>query len=82
VQVVWCYHGVPVESLRRVAKERFELWGAPGRQPSRAAAFRDEVVRVGGKGLLMTMWIPCRKPNRRRMLEAIHAVGPIYRGDA
>ena len=82
VQVVWRYDGVPEESLRRVAKEGFELWGAPGRTPSRAAAFRDAVMSVGGKGLLMTMWIPCRKPNRRRILEAIHAVGPVYRGDA
>ncbi len=82
VQVVWCYDRVPSEALRRVSKEGFELWGAPGIPPTSAAAFRDAVLRVGGKGLLMTMWIPCRKSNRRRLLDAIHAAGPVYRGEA
>jgi hypothetical protein len=82
VELLWRYDAAPTESIRRIAKEGFELWGAPGRAPSRARAFRDAVLQAGGKGLVMTMWIPCRKPNRRGILEAIHAAGPVYRGDA
>ena len=82
VEVLWRYDAVPTESIRRIRKEGFELWGAPGRGPSKVAPFRDAVVRAGGTGMLMTMWIPCRKPNRRTILDAIHASGPAYRGDA
>jgi hypothetical protein len=83
VQVLWRYDAVPEASIKRIAKLGFELWGAPGaRDPNQARQFRDSVLRVGGKGLLMTMWIPCRRPNRRRMLDAIRRMGPIYRGEA
>ncbi len=83
VQVLWRYDAVPDASIKRLRKEGFELWGAPGsRSTEGAAAFRDAVFRAGGKGLLMTMWIPCRAGSRRRILEAIHLMGPIYRNES
>ena len=83
VQVLWRYDAVPSASIKRIRELGFELWGAPGsREGAGASAFRDAVLRAGGSGLLMTMWIPCRRSNRRRMLDAIHRMGPVYRGEA
>ena len=82
VQVLWRYDAVPQKQIQRISKLGFELWGAPGwRRPAQAIAYRDAILRAGGKGLLMTTWSPCRKPNRRRLLDGIAAMGPIYRGE-
>jgi len=82
VQVLWRYDAVPAASIKRIAKLGFDLWGAPGpRSAAGAAAFREAVLRAGGKGLLMTMWIPCRPSNRRKLLDGIHRMGPVYRGE-
>jgi hypothetical protein len=51
------------------------------RNPAQTTAYRDAVLRAGGKGLLMTMWTPCRPSNRRTLLSSIEAMGPIYRGE-
>ncbi len=82
VQVVWRYDTVPAEPIRRVGKAGFELWGAPGRRPEMAAEFRKAVLKAGGRGLLMTTWGPVRKGTRKRLLEGIRAMGPVYRGEA
>ena len=68
-------------SVRRVGKAGFELWGAPGRRPEMAAQFREAVLKAGGKGLLMTTWGPVRKATRKRLVEGIRAMGPVYRGE-
>ena len=82
VQVLWRYDAVPQASIKRLRKEGFALWGAPGAQSAEAvAAFREAVLRAGGTGLLMTMWIPCRPSNRRRILDTIQRLGPAYRGE-
>jgi hypothetical protein len=81
-QIIWRYDAVPKAAIARVGRLGFELWGAPGwRRPAQATAFRDAVLRAGGKGLLMTTWMPCRASNRRALLESIRAMGPIYRGE-
>jgi hypothetical protein len=36
------------------------------------------VRRVGGRGLLVTLWIPCRPRNRRRILDRIRQL-PAWR---
>jgi hypothetical protein len=83
VQVLWRYDAVPRAGIKRLRKEGFELWGAPGsRSAEGAAAFRDAVLEAGGTGLLMTMWIPCRASNRKRILETIRRMGPVYRGES
>jgi hypothetical protein len=81
VQILWRYDAVPGAAIRRLRGQNFELWGAPGwREPAVTAEFRDAVLRAGGKGLLMTTWAPCRRPNRRLLLESVRLMGPIYRG--
>ncbi len=82
VQVLWNYRAVPRTEVRRLGRQGFELWGAPGRtDPEQMRGFRDAVLKAGGTGLLMTMWIPTRKGNRRALLDAISRMGPIYRGE-
>jgi len=81
VQLHWRYDRCPTSDLRRIAKAGFELWGAPGGTPERARAFRDALLRLGGKGLVMTAWIPCIEENRKRLLDQIRALGPVYRGE-
>jgi hypothetical protein len=82
VQVLWQYSRVPTGDIRRIRRAGFELWGAPGsRDPAQTAGFRDAVIASGGKGLLMTAWIPCRAANRKTLLDRIAAMGPIYRGE-
>jgi len=81
VQLHWRYDRCPTQDLRRIAKQGFELWGAPGGTPERVKAFRDAVVRLGGKGLVMTAWIPCTQENRERLVERIKMLGPAYRGE-
>jgi len=83
VQVLWNYHYVPAAHARRIAAEGFELWGAPGREdPEQARGFCRAVARCGGKGLLMTRWVPCRKANRAAILRQIHDQAPVYRGES
>ena len=80
--VLWNYSYVPAEHIRRIAREGFELWGAPGwRKLEQASGFVAEVARAGGKGLLMTRWEPCRPANRLAMIEQIRALAPIFRGE-
>lgn len=82
VQVLWNYSRVPAEPAKRIAEKGFELWGSPTAQDVEiAAGFRDAVLDAGGKGLMMTRWIPCIKENRKELLEAIHRMGPVYRNE-
>ena len=81
VQVIWRYDAVPAGAIRRLAREGFQLWGAPGRRPRMAAEFREAVLKAGGKGLLMTTWGPVRKATRKRLVAGIRARGSVYRGE-
>jgi len=80
VQVLWDYDRVQPEILRRLRRRGFEVWAAPGRDPAQIARWHDAVRRVGGRGLLITLWIPCRPRNRRRILDRIRqlpAAAPV-----
>ena len=82
VQVLWNYHYVPASHARRIAAAGFDLWGAPGRDdPEQVRGFCRAVACNGGKGLLMTRWVPCRKANRAAILRQIHDMAPVYRGE-
>jgi hypothetical protein len=83
VQVLWDYHSVPEEAVRRICERKFELWGAPGAgNRAQAKKFRDTVLRHGGAGLFMTTWSHCGESNRKQLLDRIREMGPIYRGEA
>jgi hypothetical protein len=71
VQVVWDYDRFQPQILRRLRGRGFEVWAAPGRDPTHIARWYDGIQRVGGRGLLLTLWVPRRPRNRRRILDRI-----------
>jgi hypothetical protein len=78
VQVLWDYERFQPEILRRLRRRGFEVWAAPGRDAGQIARWHDAVRRVGGRGLLVTLWIPCRPRNRKRILDRIRQL-PAWR---
>jgi len=80
VQAVWDYSSAWPDIVRRLVQAGFEVWGAPGQDPDQARQWRQAILQHGGQGLLMTNWIPCRRPNRAKFLRLIRTVGPIYSG--
>jgi hypothetical protein len=80
IQVLWNYWEVPAKQIKYIASKGFEVWGAPGKDPVQARNFRDAVLKVKGKGLLMTTWTQCRHPNREMLLERINSHGAALSG--
>jgi len=80
VQLIWNYHTVLTGEVRRLCRKGFELWGAPGHDPEQVQAWRDALIRYGGKGIVLTNWIPCRPGNRSKMLKLIRTCGPVCSG--
>jgi hypothetical protein len=78
VQAVWDYSSARPDIVRRLVQAGFEVWGAPGQEPDQARQWRQAILQHGGRGLLMTNWIPCRRPNRAKFLRLIRTVGPLY----
>ena len=80
VQVVWDYSHAQPDVVGRLVSEGFEVWGAPGESPEQVSKWRQIILRCGGQGLLGTMWVPCRRSNRSKLIQLIRTVGPIYSG--
>ena len=76
VQVVWDYGGVQPEIVKRLVKQEFEVWGAPGWSAEKVTEWRKVLLGNEGKGLLLTQWIPCVEENRSKLLQFIRTVGP------
>lgn len=77
VEVVWDYSNVHPQIIRRLVKEGFEVWGAPGRDVEQVMKWKQAILKYGGKGLLMTRWIPCIRSNRSELLHLIRTIGPV-----
>ncbi|MFW6189609.1 MAG: hypothetical protein ACOC7T_04170 [Planctomycetota bacterium] len=80
VQVPWNYKSTAPDVVERMVGKGFEVWGAPGGEPEKVQAWRDDILRLGGTGLLLTAWVPCRAENRDRLLELIRTCGPVCAG--
>lgn len=78
VQVVWDYKHIKPEILRRITNEGFEVWVAPNQNPMHVLRWKKAILKYGGKGLIMTTWLPCRPRNRYYMLNLIQTLGPVY----
>ena len=78
VQIIWDYRKVPPRHIRRLVNEGFQVWGAPCWDPFQAFYWKQAILGLGGKGLIMTRWIPCRRSNRSKFLRLIGTAGPIY----
>ena len=79
VQVPWNYRERQTEHIRRLCEEGFEVWGAPGWTPELVSAWREDIVRYGGTGLLLTRWIPCQRSNRTEFMDVLRNAGPSCR---
>ena len=77
VQVLWDYSDVKTENIRRIHDEGFELWGAPGADPELVVKLREELLKHGCSGILLTRWIPCVKTNRQELLNHVRTLGPL-----
>ena len=77
VHVLWNYSGTNRKVLRRVIGEGFDVWGAPGRDPDKVRECRDALLSLGGAGILLTRWAPCRRGNRAALLRLIRELGPL-----
>jgi len=80
VQLLWNYRYALPDVIRRLRRKGFEVWGAPGGTPEQVAEWRDQLLRCGGQGMLLTKWVPCRPGNRREMLKLIRTCGPVIAG--
>lgn len=80
VQVPWEYTRAQTATIERLVGVGFEVWGAPGRSAEQVAAWRDDLLRLGGKGILLTYWRPCRPSNRKAMLDMLRELGPVCSG--
>jgi hypothetical protein len=78
VQVVWDYKYFKPAILNRISGEGFEVWVAPGAEPHYVLQWKKALLEYGGKGLVMTTWMPCRPHNRVALLELIETIGPLY----
>lgn len=81
VQVVWDYRNSQPEIIRRLTEAGFEVWGAPGREPEAASAWWEDILRYGGKGLLLTRWIPCQRSNRTEFMGLLRTLGRVCGGE-
>lgn len=78
VQVPWDYIDVKPEIVDRLVQQGFEVWIAPSTEVEQVLKWRETLLRHGGKGLLMTLWISCRRSNRSKFLKLIQTLGPVY----
>jgi hypothetical protein len=77
VQVPWCYSFTQPKTVTRLVKRGFDVWGAPAPKIEQAESWKKDLLRYGGKGILLTRWIPCRPGNRKELLRVINTVGAV-----
>jgi hypothetical protein len=77
VQIPWWYSAPQPKAIRRLVKEGFEVWGAPGRDPEQVRAWKNDLLKLGGTGIFLTRWIPCKPANRKDFLNLIKTNGPV-----
>ncbi len=80
IHVVWDYAHAQPKIVKRLVKKGFEVWGAPGRSVERVAQWRDCLLKHGGKGILLTAWIPTIKKNQSKLLRLVRELGPVCAG--
>lgn len=78
VHVLWHYGQAHPAIVKRLAKQGFAVWGAPGKGPKEVKHWRKAIIANGGSGLLMTNWIKCCKCNEATLLDMIESLAPLY----
>ena len=77
VQVPWGYREANPQLVRRLRRKGFEVWGAPGGRPELVREWREDLLKYGATGILLTAWRPCRPGNRKHFLDLIRTCGPL-----
>lgn len=78
IQILWDYEDWSGDiGMRRIREAGFELWGAPGSKPELVAKMRNHLLTVGGKGILLTKWIPCIPSRQDEIISFIKDCGPL-----
>jgi len=80
VEVVWNYSRPAPEDVERLIALGFEVWGGPGRDTEQVRAWRDDILRLGGKGLLLTRWVPMVADNRDELVGMMKELAPVTKG--
>ncbi len=75
VHVLWDYCQAHPSIIRRLTRQGFSVWGAPGQDPRQVANWRTAIVANGGSGLMLTHWVKCCKRNEERLLALIAKAG-------
>jgi len=81
VHVLWDYTPLKAHVAQRVQDMRskgLEVWIAPGRRPDNVEEWKQLALQTGCTGMVMTAWSPVTERGRRRFLDGIQRVGPIY----
>lgn len=81
VEVLWSYRSTASEPLKRLVDQGFEVWGAPGATEEQVRAWRKDITELGGKGLLLTRWIPMTAENRDELVDLVKRLGPLTAGE-
>ena len=81
VEVVWNYSRPAPEDVQRLIALGFEVWGGPGRDTEQVRSWRDDILRLGGKGLLLTRWVPMIADNRDELVGMVKELAPATKGD-
>lgn len=78
IQMVWKYDKtVTADIVRNIVRAGFELWGATGEtaSPELVSDWKRLLLENGGKGLILTRWLPCNEINRSTLLRFIRQLG-------
>ena len=78
VQVVWDYGHAHPSVVKRLVKEGFEVWAAPGRTREGVRRWRRAVVAEGASGMLMTRWVKCGRTNRKALVQMLRNLAAEY----
>ncbi len=81
VHVLWDYTPLKAHVAQRVQDMRskgLEVWIAPGRRPDNVEEWKQLALQTGCTGMVMTAWSPVTERGRRRFVDGIQRVGPIY----
>ncbi|OGS22267.1 MAG: hypothetical protein A2252_06815 [Elusimicrobia bacterium RIFOXYA2_FULL_39_19] len=80
IHILWDYNRLQPGIIRRIVKQGFQVWVAPGANPERILKWKEILLHYKQKGMLMTIWIPCRKSNCSKVIKYIKTVGPLFTG--
>lgn len=78
VHVLWDYSRAHPDIAKRLVRQGFTVWGAPGADARLVKDWRNAISANGGNGLLMTKWVKCCKRNEAQLLGMIEELAPLY----